>query len=163
MYRVAVAIRNLRSAGLLMYRWRNGELQVFLVHPGGPFWAKKDLGAWTIPKGTYEESENPLEAAKREFTEETSFTARGEFIELGTVTQSGGKIVSAWAFEGDCNPADLRSNTCSIVWPPRSKRTLEIPEVDRGEWFSIAEARRRILPSQERLINMLCDQLNRPR
>jgi predicted NUDIX family NTP pyrophosphohydrolase len=163
MYRVAVATQNMRSAGLLMYRRRTGELQVFLVHPGGPFWAKKDLGAWTIPKGTYVEGEDPLGAAKREFTEETSFTAQGEFIGLGNVTQSGGKIVSAWAFEGDCNPADLQSNSCTIVWPPRSKRTMEIPEVDRGEWFSIDEARRRILPSQAPLINMLCDKLNTPR
>src|SRR6201997_1824990 len=111
-----------RSAGLLMYRRRNSALEVFLVHPGGPFWAKKDLGAWTIPKGTYLEGEDPLDAAKREFTEETGFIAQGEFIELGSVTQAGGKVVCAWAFEGDCNPAELRSNTCTIIWPPRSQR-----------------------------------------
>jgi predicted NUDIX family NTP pyrophosphohydrolase len=140
--------RNLCSAGLLMYRRRDGELEVFLVHPGGPFWAKKDLGAWTIPKGTYLEGEDPLDAAKREFTEETGFIAQGEFIELGSVTQAGGKVVCAWAFEGDCNPAELRSNTCTIIWPPRSQRTIEIPEVDRGAWFSIAEARQLILRSQ---------------
>jgi predicted NUDIX family NTP pyrophosphohydrolase len=140
--------RNLCSAGLLMYRRRDGELEVFLVHPGGPFWAKKDLGAWTIPKGTYLEGEDPLDAAKREFTEETGFIAQGEFIELGSVTQAGGKVVCAWAFEGDCNPAELRSNTCTIIWPPRSQRAIEIPEVDRGAWFSIAEARQRILRSQ---------------
>lgn len=146
-----------------MYRQRDGQLEIFLVHPGGPFWAKKDLGAWTIPKGGYAEGEDPLDAAKREFTEETSFTAQGEFIEIGSVTQSGGKAVSAWAFAGDCDPADLRSNTCIIAWPPRSQRTVEIPEVDRGEWFSVAEARRRILPGQAPLINRLCDKLNRPR
>jgi len=141
-------VLNTRSAGLLMYRWRDRHLEIFLVHPGGPFWAKKDIGAWTIPKGTYLESEDPLDAARREFTEETGFTAQGPFVDLGSVTQSGGKIVSAWAFEGDCNPAELHSNTCSIVWPPRSQRTMEIPEVDCGEWFSLAEARQRILPGQ---------------
>lgn len=146
-----------------MYRRRDGQLEIFLVHPGGPFWAKKDLGAWTIPKGGYAEGEDPLDAAKREFTEETSFTAQGEFIALGSVTQSGGKVVSAWAFAGDCDPAGLRSNTCIIAWPPRSQRTVEIPEVDRGEWFSVADARRRILPGQAPLIDMLCEKLNRPR
>ena len=131
-----------------MYRQRDGELEVFLVHPGGPFWAKKDLGAWTIPKGTYLEGEDPLDAAKREFTEETGFTTQGQFIELGSVIQAGGKVVFAWAFEGDCEPAELRSNTCTIIWPPRSQRTIEIPEIDRGAWFSIAEARQHILRSQ---------------
>jgi len=150
---------NLCSAGLLMYRQRDGELEVFLVHPGGPFWVKKDLGAWTIPKGTCLEEEDPLNAAKREFTEETGFTAQGQFIELGSVTQGGGKVVSAWAFESDCNPAELRSNTCTIIWPPRSQRTIEIPEVDRGAWFSLAEARQRILRSQLPFLDMLSQML----
>lgn len=149
-----------RSAGLLMYRWRGSRLEVFLVHPGGPFWAKKDLGAWTIPKGTYLQTEAALDAAKREFEEETGFTAEGQFIELGTVIQLGGKSVSAWAFEGDCDPAALRSNTCTIVWPPRSQRTMEIPEVDRGDWFSIAEARERISRRQAPFLETLCSKLN---
>lgn len=142
-----------------MYRRRDDELEVFLVHPGGPFWAKKNLGSWTIPKGSYSEGEDPLDASKREFTEETGFTAQGPFIELGSVTQAGGKVVSAWAFEGDCNPAELRSNTCTIIWPPRSQRTIEIPEVDRGAWFSLAEAQRQILQSQLPLLDRLSQML----
>jgi predicted NUDIX family NTP pyrophosphohydrolase len=130
-----------RSAGLLMYRWHNRELQVFLVHPGGPFWAKKDMGAWSISKGEYVDGEIPLEAAKREFHEETGFTAQGTFLELGTVQQSGGKVVYAWAVE----------------WPPRSGRMIEIPEVDRGDWFSMGEARERILKSQALFLDRLSE------
>jgi predicted NUDIX family NTP pyrophosphohydrolase len=144
-----------QSAGLLLYRRRNRRLEVFLVHPGGPFWAKKDLGAWSISKGEYGEGEPPLQAAIREFHEETGFTAQGNFLELGAVQQSGGKVVSAWAFEGDCNPGDLISNRCQIEWPPRSGRRIEIPEVDRGGWFSISEARERILKSQEPFLDRL--------
>jgi predicted NUDIX family NTP pyrophosphohydrolase len=144
-----------RSAGLLMYRRRDARLEVFLVHPGGPFWAKKDLGAWSVCKGEYAEGEAPLEAAIREFNEETGFTAQGEFRELGTVQQSGGKIVSAWAFEGDCDPADLVSNRCQVEWPPRTGRMIEIPEVDRGGWFSIREASERILKSQAPFLDRL--------
>ena len=150
-----------RSAGLVMYRRHEDQLEVFLVHPGGPFWAKKDLGAWTISKGEYLEGELPLEAARREFEEETGFVAAGDFLELGTVQQASGKIVSAWAFEGDCDPGKLVSNLCQIEWPPRSGRQIEIPEVDRGGWFSIAEAKERILKSQapflERLSRLLSD------
>jgi predicted NUDIX family NTP pyrophosphohydrolase len=145
-----------RSAGLLMYRRYNRELQVFLVHPGGPFWAKKDMGAWSISKGEYLEGEVPLEAAKREFLEETGFTVQGTFLELGTVQQSGGKVVSAWAFEGDCDPAAMVSNRCQMEWPPRSGRMIEIPEVDRAEWFSMGEARGRILKSQAPFLDRLC-------
>jgi predicted NUDIX family NTP pyrophosphohydrolase len=145
-----------RSAGLLMYRLRNHDLEVFLVHPGGPFWAKKDMGAWSISKGEYVDGEDPLEAAKREFQEETGFAAQGTFLELGTVQQSGGKFVVAWAFEGDCDPGELVSNRCQIEWPPRSGRMLEIPEVDRGGWFSIAGARERILKSQAPFLDRLC-------
>ena len=123
-----------------MYRRSNGVLEVFLVHPGGPFWAKKDMGAWSICKGEYSEGELPLEAAKREFQEETGFAAQGNFLELGQVRQVGGKVVSAWAFEGDCDPSKLISNRCEVEWPPRSGRKIEIAEVDRGDWFSIAEA-----------------------
>jgi predicted NUDIX family NTP pyrophosphohydrolase len=148
-----------RSAGLLMYRWHNGELQVFLVHPGGPFWAKKDIGAWSISKGEYLDGEIPLEAAKREFHEETGFAAQGTFLELGNAQQSGGKVVSAWAFEGDCDPAAMVSNRCQVEWPPRSGRMIEIPEVDRGDWFSISEARERILKSQAPFLDRLCQML----
>jgi predicted NUDIX family NTP pyrophosphohydrolase len=148
-----------RSAGLLMYRRHNRQMEVFLVHPGGPFWAKKDLGAWSISKGEYVEGELPLEAARREFEEETGFVATGDFLELGAVQQAGGKVVSAWAFEGDCDPSKLISNRCEIEWPPRSGRQIEIPEVDRASWFSIAEAKERILKSQvpflERLSGLL--------
>src|SRR5215469_3471030 len=143
------------SAGLLMYRRREGGLEVFLVHPGGPFWAKKDLGAWSIPKGEYAEGQDPLSAARREFEEETGFVAVGELLELGAVKQAGGKIVSAWAFEGDCDPADLRSNVFEMEWPPRSGRIAEFPEVDHAEWFSLAEARERILEGQVPLLAAL--------
>jgi predicted NUDIX family NTP pyrophosphohydrolase len=144
-----------RSAGLLMYRRRDARLEVFLVHPGGPFWAKKDQGAWSICKGEYADGEAPLQAAIREFQEETGFTAQGEFLELGTVQQSGGKIVSAWAFEGDCDPGELISNRCQVEWPPRTGRMIEIPEVDRGGWFSISEAFERILKSQAPFLDRL--------
>jgi predicted NUDIX family NTP pyrophosphohydrolase len=151
-----------RSAGLLMYRWLKGHLEVFLVHPGGPFWAKKDLGAWSISKGEYVEGELPLDAARREFQEETGFPATGDFLELGSVQQAGGKVVLAWAFEGDCDPSKLISNRCQIEWPPRSGRQIEIPEVDRGDWFSIGQAKERILKSQAPFLDRL-SQLLRPR
>ena len=144
-----------KSAGLLMYRRKQRVLEVFLVHPGGPFWTNKDLGAWTIPKGGYEADELPLDAAQREFQEETGFTAKGEFLELGVVQQAGGKLVSAWGFAGDCNPAELTSNLCHVEWPPRSGRMLEIPEVDRGAWFSLGDARRRILKTQAPFLDRL--------
>jgi predicted NUDIX family NTP pyrophosphohydrolase len=149
-----------RSAGLLMYRWRNGQLEVFLVHPGGPFWAKKDLGAWSISKGEYIEGELALDAARREFQEETGFAAQGSFLELGAVQQAGGKLVSAWAFEGDCDPGELVSNCCQVEWPPRSGRMIEIPEVDRGGWFSLGAARERILKSQAPFLDRLSRMLN---
>lgn len=137
-----------RSAGLLTYRWRKGELELFLVHPGGPFWAKKDRGSWSIPKGQYQGDEAALEAAKREFTEETGFAANGHFLSLGEVTQPGGKLVSVWAVEGDCDSAKMVSNFCQVEWPPRSGRMIEIPEADRGAWFDVAEAKTRILQAQ---------------
>jgi predicted NUDIX family NTP pyrophosphohydrolase len=144
-----------RSAGLLMFRKLTDQLEVFLVHPGGPLWAKKDKGAWTIPKGEYEQDENPLVAARREFEEETGFRAIGEFVDLGSIKQKSGKVVSAWAFEGDCDPAKLRSNTCEIEWPPRSGRRLEISEVDRGRWFSMNEASEYIREEQRELLRRL--------
>src|SRR5579875_2593265 len=128
-----------RSAGLLMYRVRNKLVEVFLVHPGGPFWVNKDKGAWTIPKGQFNDGEQALDAAKREFQEETGFVPHGDFVELGTIRQLSGKLVEGWAFEGDCDPSALRSITCEIEGPPRSKKIIEVPEVDRGEWFSMSQ------------------------
>jgi predicted NUDIX family NTP pyrophosphohydrolase len=146
-----------RSAGLLMYRLSTEEPEVFLVHPGGPIWAKKDKGAWTIPKGEYEPDENPLDAARREFEEETGFQTRGKYIDLGSIKQKSGKIVSAWAIEGNCDPNQLTSNTCEIEWPPHSGRRLEIPEVDRGRWFSISEAHGYLREEQRELLRRLSE------
>jgi len=151
-----------RSAGLLLFRRRNGAVEVFLAHPGGPFWARKNLGAWTIPKGEYEPDEEPLAAARREFAEETGFAIDGEFLDLGTVTQNSGKIVSAWAIEGDCDPARLVSNFCQVEWPPRSRRMIDIPEVDRGAWFSLDEAYERIFTAQRRFLDALSRKLREP-
>ena len=143
-----------------MYRRRSPGLEVFLVHPGGPFFAKKDHGTWTIPKGEYPDGELPLEAAKREFQEETGFPIPETFLDLGSIKQAGGKIVAAWAFEGDCDPAKMSSNTCVVEWPPRSGRLIEIPEADRGAWFSIDEAKERIKSTQIPLIDRLTKALD---
>ena len=143
-----------------MYRRRSPGLEVFLVHPGGPFFAKKDHGTWTIPKGEYPDGEQPLEAAKREFQEETGFLVPETFLDLGSIKQAGGKIVAAWAFEGDCDPAKMSSNTCEVEWPPRSGRLIEIPEADRGAWFSIDEAKERIKSTQIPLIDRLTKALD---
>ena len=145
-----------RSAGLLMFRVVEDEVEVFLVHPGGPIWAKKDKGSWTIPKGEYEPDEDPLVAARREFEEETGFRAAGKFLELRKIKQKSGKVVSAWAFQGDCDPDKLTSNTCVIEWPPRSGIQIEIPEVDRGRWFTLDKARKYIREEQEDLLDRLC-------
>jgi len=142
-----------------MFRRRDSNLQVFLVHPGGPFWKKKDAGAWSIPKGEYEDGEEPLEAAKREFEEETGIRADGEFVALGQTKQSGGKVISAWAFEGDCSPAEVRSNMFSMEWPPRSGHKQEFPEVDRADWSNLNEARTRISKGQVVFLNRLVDHL----
>jgi predicted NUDIX family NTP pyrophosphohydrolase len=142
------------SAGLLLYRHRSG-LEVFLVHPGGPFWAKKDAGAWSLPKGEIGEGEDPLQTAKREFTEETGFPIDGEFHPLHPVKQPGGKLVHAWAIEADCDPSELRSNLFSMEWPPKSGKTQQFPEVDRAAWFNIPEARKRILAGQIGFIDQL--------
>jgi predicted NUDIX family NTP pyrophosphohydrolase len=144
-----------RSAGILLYRLRDGELQVFLAHPGGPFWARRDDGAWTIPKGEIDEGEDPLAAARREFTEEIGVTLEGEFVALAPIKQKAGKTVLAWAVEGDCDPEALQSNTFSMQWPPKSGRQAEFPEVDRAGWFTIAEARIKILESQVPLLEEL--------
>jgi predicted NUDIX family NTP pyrophosphohydrolase len=150
-----------RSAGLLMYRTKSGALEVFLAHPGGPFWAGKDQGAWTLPKGEYGPDEEPLVAAQREFNEETGFDSVGPFMDLGSVQLKSGKIVKAWAFEGDGDPDQLRSNTCEIEWPPRSGMLVEIPEIDRGLWFTMMEARVKIRPELCELLARL-DSLVRP-
>jgi predicted NUDIX family NTP pyrophosphohydrolase len=137
-----------KSAGLLMYRRRRGVLEVFLVHPGGPFWQKKDAGSWSIPKGEYIPGEDPLEVAKREFQEETSLKASGELVPLTPRKQPSGKIITAWAFEGDCDASAIKSNTFLMEWPQRSGRQQEFPEVDRAGWFSISAAREKIIKGQ---------------
>jgi predicted NUDIX family NTP pyrophosphohydrolase len=144
--------RTKQSAGLLMFRKSGKTHEVFLVHPGGPYWAKKDRGAWTLPKGEYDDGEEPLAAAQREFHEETGFVAQEPFLEIGSVRQKSGKIVTAWAFAGDCDPHALISNTCEIEWPPRSKKRVVIPEVDRGAWFSLTNARDSIREEQRPLL-----------
>jgi predicted NUDIX family NTP pyrophosphohydrolase len=148
------------SAGLMMFRRSGHEVEVFLVHPGGPSWAKKNEGAWTIPKGEYGTDEDGLAAARREFEEETGFLAAGKFLELGSIKQKSGKVVSGWAFEGECNPNDLVSNTCEIEWPPRSGRRIEIAEVDRGQWFSYEEARKYIREEQAKFLDRLVSALD---
>lgn len=143
-----------KSAGLLLYRRRNG-LEVLLVHPGGPLWARKDEGAWSIPKGEIDAGEDPLLAARREFEEETGVPVSGDFVPLTPVRQAGGKLVYAWAVESDFDPATLRSGTFTLEWPPRSGRQREFPEVDRAEWFTIDDAKRKINPAQVTLLNQL--------
>jgi predicted NUDIX family NTP pyrophosphohydrolase len=147
------------SAGLLMFRRRDGQLQVLLAHPGGPFWKKKDAGAWSIPKGEYDEGEHPLDAAKREFEEETGIKPHGEFIPLDQIKQPSGKVITAWGFEGNCSPTEIRSNTFSMEWPPRSGLQRDFPEVDRADWFTLNDARKRIVKGQigflERLVARL--------
>ena len=147
------------SAGILMYRFRNSTLEVFLVHPGGPYWVKKDLGAWSIPKGEFEEGEDRLNAAKREFHEETGFLPEGNFVTLTQIKQPGGKLVHAWAVESDCDQKTIVSNTFSMEWPPRSGKRQEFPEIDRAEWFTVAAAKEKILKGQigflEKLRQML--------
>lgn len=143
------------SAGLLLYRRATTGLEVLLVHPGGPYWARKDLGAWTIPKGEIETGEDALAAARREFAEETGADVGGTFVPLSPVTMKSGKIVYAWAVEGDLDVGAVTSATFTLEWPPRSGRQQQFPEVDRAAWFDIAEARRRILPAQAPLLDDL--------
>ncbi len=143
------------SAGLLPYRWRDEELEVFLVHPGGPFWANKDAGAWSIAKGEIGEGEAPRAAARREFAEETGLTLAGEAIALTPVRQAGGKLVHAFALEAEIDPAAIRSNHFTIEWPPRSGERRDFPEVDRAGWFGLEAARRKLLQSQLPLLEDL--------
>ena len=135
-----------------MYRRGEKGLEVLLVHPGGPFWAKKNLCAWSIPKGEYSDAEDPLAVAVREFEEETGLHPQGDFRALGELMQPGRKIVKAWAVEGDFDVATLKSNVFELEWPPRSGRTVMFPEVDRAEWFSLDEAHRRILSGQQEFL-----------
>lgn len=154
-----------RSAGLLMYRYNsNNELEVFLVHPGGPFWAKKDEGAWSVPKGEYKENEKPLDAARREFAEETgsqivAFLADKDFISLSAVKQTGGKIITAWAFQGEFNSENIKSNIFEMEWPPKSGKMVEFPEADRAGWFNLEKAKKKISKGQigflEELVKIL--------
>jgi len=147
------------SAGILLYRHTPTGLEVLLVHPGGPFWAQRDLGAWSIPKGEADQEENLLCAAQREFHEETGFTIQGTAIPLGHVRQSGGKIVHAWAINGDVDPKQLRSNTFEIEWPPKSKMIRSFQEVDKAEWFTPAEAHLRIISAQAAFLDALVTEL----
>ena len=143
------------SAGILLYRWRQSALEVFLVHPGGPFWANKDRDAWTIPKGEFAPGDDPLAAARREFAEETGLALTGEPVALQPIRQAGGKVVHAFALEGDADPAAIASNRFVIEWPPRSGRQQEFPEIDRAGWFGLAEARLKLLASQHGLLDQL--------
>jgi predicted NUDIX family NTP pyrophosphohydrolase len=143
------------SAGLLMFRRRPGALEVLLAHPGGPYWAGRHEGAWSLPKGGISPGEDPLQTARREFTEETGFPSEPPFLPLGRVTQRSGKIVHAWAFEGDCDPAALTSATTRIEWPPRSGRLIDVPEVDRAAFFELDEARRAINVAQAEFLDRL--------
>ena len=151
----------MKSAGLLLYRVRHGEPEVLLGHMGGPFWARKDERAWSIPKGEYGDDEDALAAARREFAEETgSAPPEGEAVALGEVRQSGGKRVVAWALEGDLDPATVRSNTFVMEWPPRSGRQQEFPEIDRAEWFGLGTARSKVVKGQVPLLDALEQKLS---
>ena len=147
------------SAGVLLYRRKDNELQVFLVHPGGPFFAKKDEGAWSVPKGELDEGEDALAAARREFGEETGCKAEGDFIPLSPIIQKNGKTVLAWAVEGDCDADAIRSNTFALEWPPKSGRVRDFPEVDRAGWFTVDEAKKKINPAQAALMDDLLSKL----
>ncbi|AZO53812.1 MULTISPECIES: NUDIX domain-containing protein [unclassified Mesorhizobium] len=149
-----------RSAGLLIYRRSLGDIQVLLVHPGGPFWAKKDNGAWSIPKGLVDQGEDELAAARRETGEELGRKVEGSFARLGDYRQPGGKIVSAWSAEADIDVAAIRSNTFTMEWPPRSGSMKEFPEVDRAGWFTLAEAEVKILQGQRPMLSDLAEQLD---
>lgn len=149
-----------KSAGILLFRAKNGQLEFFLVHPGGPFWKNKDVGAWSIPKGEFSDDENGLDAARREFKEETGNEAWGSFIPLSPVKLKSGKSVFAWAVEGDLDAAAFRCETfLDVEWPPRSGKSISIPEVDKGEWFSTADAKEKINPAQVPLIDELIKKL----
>jgi len=150
-----------KSAGVLIYRMNEGILEVFLVHPGGPFWGKKDAGAWSIPKGEFAHDEEPLAAACREFKEEVGVSVQGDFFPLGSVRQSGGKTVYAWAIEHNLDSSRIRSTTFSMEWPPRSGKHREFPEVDRAAWFPAEMAREKMVKGQWKLVERLREKINR--
>lgn len=144
-----------QSAGILLYRFRGKTAEVLLVHPGGPFWKNKDAGAWSIPKGEYDETEDPLLAAIREFEEETGQPVQGSFVPLTPVKQKSGKWVHAWVLEGDFDEKELHSNFFEVEWPPRSGKQQSFPEIDKAAWFSLQEAKEKINPGQAGLLNEL--------
>lgn len=153
-----MSARTARSAGIVLHRDRGDGLEVLLVHPGGPLWARRDAGVWSIPKGEYGDGEDPLAAARREFAEELGTPAPdGEALDLGEIRQKSGKRVRAWALAGDLDADRARSNTFSMQWPPKSGRTQEFPEVDRAQWFGLHEAREKLNPAQVELLNRLSD------
>ena len=150
-----------RSAGILLYRVRGDAPEVLLVHPGGPFWARRETGAWSIPKGEYDDGDDPRGCALREFSEETgSDLPPGELMDLGSVKQKGGKVVSAWAAEGDVDADAVRSNTFTMEWPPRSGRTAEFPEIDRAGWFGVDAAREKMVAAQAGFLDRLLERLS---
>lgn len=149
------------SAGLLMYRTRNRQLEVLIVHPGGPYWAKKDAGSWFVPKGEIEPGEDQLAAARREFQEETAIVPTGPFVDLGEVKHKSGKQVRAWAFAGDCDPAAVVSNTFSMEWPPRSGRMQTFPEIDRAEFVDAMAAREKLNAAEYAFFERLQEALKR--
>lgn len=151
-----------KSAGILFYQFNNKIPEVFLVHPGGPFWKNKEVGSWSIPKGEFTEDELPLNAAIREVKEETGITCNGTFIELSPLKQKSGKLVYAWALEKEIDPAQITSNTFEMEWPPRSGQFKQFPEVDKAGWFTISEARQRINSGQVGFIDELLNELNIP-
>lgn len=149
-----------QSAGILLYRIHGAQTEVFLVHPGGPYWANKDIAGWSLPKGEFTESEEPLAAAEREFREETGHAVTGPFLPLGTIKQTGGKIVHAWAAEGECDPAQIVSNTFELEWPPKSGRRVTFPEIDRAGWFSLEDAAVKLHKGQVEFLTRLQALLN---
>jgi Predicted NTP pyrophosphohydrolase len=149
-----------KSAGLLLFRRTLTGAEYFLVHPGGPFWKNKDIGAWSVPKGEFIEGEDPLKAAQREFEEETGFAIKGKFIELKPVKQKSGKIVYTWACEEDIDHTIIRSNTFPFEWPPRSGKFIEIPEVDKGGWFNYETAKEKLIPGQVPILEELNEMLS---
>lgn len=155
MPRKAKIMAKAKSAGLLMYRFRDGELQVLVVHPGGPYWAKKDAGSWFVPKGEIEADEDELSAAKREFQEETSIVPVGPFVDLGEVAHKSGKRVRVWAFEGDCDADAIVSNTFEMEWPPKSGRMQSFPEIDKAEFMNAERVREKLHPAEYGFVERL--------
>jgi Predicted NTP pyrophosphohydrolase len=149
-----------QSAGILLFRLKNKDIEVFLAHPGGPFFKNKDEGAWTIPKGEIDEDEDPLLAAKREFKEETGTEINGKFIPLKPVKYKSGKIVYAWAVEGDIDPSVLEGNIFKLEWPPKSGKYIDVPEIDRVEWFTLTEGKKKIIPAQSPFLDEAEEKIN---